>query len=150
VEGAQGRLELSGTAGDVTVRNCSGTILAESVGGSLVLEGIDSPEVEAGTVGGTLRYQGSIQDGGTYAFGTHGGSITLVLPPNINARMDVVTLAGDLRVTYPGVPSEPSRRRDVPGLREKRLAFELGNGSARVEVESFGGTIEIRQRGPGM
>ncbi len=149
VEGAQGSLDVTGVAGGVTLRNCSGNIVVESVGGSLTLEGITSRDVEAGTVGGTLLYSGSIEDGGTYTFGTHGGQIQLFLPPGINARVDAVTLAGNIRVDYPGAPSEPTRGRGIPGLNEKELSFELGTGSARLEVESFGGTILIRRHGSG-
>ncbi len=147
VEGAQGRLQINGVAGGVTLRDCSGDIRAESVGGSLVLEGITSRDVEAGTVGGTVSYSGSILDGGSYNFGSHAGDIRLYLPTGINARVDVVTLSGDIHVDYPGAPGEPTRRRGIPGLNEKELSFELGTGRARVEVETFGGTVHILRQG---
>jgi hypothetical protein len=34
----------------------------------------------------------------------------------------------------------------MPGLREKRLRFETGDGSARVSVETFAGTLHILRR----
>lgn len=147
LEGAGGDMEVTGVAGGVTILNCSGDLLAESVGGEMRLEGIVSSDVEAGTVGGTLRYEGSIQDGGMYNFGSHGGSIWLYLPANMNAEVDVVTLAGDIEIDYPGAPSEPSRGGNIPGLNEKELSFQVGTGSASIEVESFGGMIRIFARG---
>ncbi|MFH1763977.1 MAG: DUF4097 family beta strand repeat-containing protein [Gemmatimonadota bacterium] len=147
VEGAQADLDVTGVAGGVTILNCSGDVLAESVGGSLTLEGITSSDVEIGTVGGTLRYEGSIEDGGNYNFGSHGGQIWLYLPANINAQVDALTLAGDIEVSYPGAPTEPTRGEGFPGLREKKLSFELGTGSARIRVETFGGTVHILRQG---
>lgn len=147
LEDAQGDMEVTGVAGGVTVTNCAGDLHAESFGGALTLEGITSSDVEAGTVGGTLRYDGSIEDGGRYTFGSHGGQIWLTLPSNINAQFEVLSLAGDVDVQYPGIEARPTRREGFPGLRSKELRFELGSGSARIEVETFGGTVHILRQG---
>lgn len=149
VDGADGNLEVNGVAGGVTIRNCSGNIVAESVGGPITLQGITSSDVEVGSVGGTVRYEGTIEDEGAYSFGSHGGQIWLYFPPDINARVDVVTLAGTIEVDYPGAPSEPTQGRGIPGLNEKELNFDLGTGSARVDVETFGGTVHILRQGSG-
>jgi len=147
VEGAEADLQVTGVAGGVTIINCNGDISAESVGGTLTLEGIRSMAVEIGTVGGSLHYRGSIEDGGKYSFGSHGGQIWLYLPPNINAQVDALTLAGEIEVNYPGAPTEATRGEGFPGLQEKELSFEVGTGSARIEVETFGGTIHILRQG---
>ncbi|MBT8397685.1 MAG: DUF4097 domain-containing protein [Gemmatimonadetes bacterium] len=147
VEGAQGDLEVTGVAGGVTIRNCSGDVFAESVGGTLTLEGIDSSDVEVGTVGGSLSFDGTIQDGGSYSFGSHGGEIRLYLPANLNAEVEVMTFAGEIEVDYPGAPTEATAAEGIPGLNQKELTFELGTGSAQIEVETFGGTVHILRRG---
>jgi DUF4097 and DUF4098 domain-containing protein YvlB len=150
VDGAEGDLDVSGVAGGVTIRNSSGDIYVEGVGGSVTLQGVTSRDIEAGTVGGSLRFEGTIMDGGIYTFGTHGGQIWLYLPEAMNARVEAVTLAGSIEVDYPGAPSEATRGRGVPGLREMEVTFETGTGSARVEVETFGGTIHILRAGGGI
>jgi len=149
VEGAQGEIEVTGIAGGITMRDCEGDIVASAVGGSLTLQGIRSGDVEVGTVGGSLRFEGEIQDGGIYTFGTHVGQIWLYLPSDMNARVEAITLAGDIEVDFPGAPSEASRGEGIPGLREKELEFEVGDGGARIEVESFAGTIHILRAGSG-
>ena len=149
VEGVHGDLEVTGVAGGVTIQDCVGDVHAESVGGDMTLEGVTSTDVEVGTVGGVLRFEGSIEDGGQYRFGTHGGEIWLYLPDGMNAQIDALTLAGDFEVSYPGAPSEPTRGEGIPGLTQKELSFELGTGSARIEVETFGGTIHILRAGGG-
>ncbi len=143
VEGAQGNLSVTGMAGGMIIRNCSGDIFAESVGGSIILENVTSSDVEAASVGGTVRFEGGVQDGGSYTFGSHGGQVWLYLPENINARVDAITLAGDIEVDFPGAPPEPTRDSGIPGLSAKELSFEIGTGSARIEVETFGGTVHI-------
>jgi DUF4097 and DUF4098 domain-containing protein YvlB len=150
VDGAEGDMDITGVAGEVTVRNSSGDIYVEGVGGSITLQGIRSSDIEAGTVGGSLRFEGAIQEGGVYTFGTHSGQIWLYLPEEMSARVEAVTLAGSIEIDYPGAPAEPTRSHGMPGLREKELTFETGAGSARIEVESFAGTIHILRAGGGM
>jgi len=150
VDGAEGDMDITGVSGSVTVRNSSGDIYVEGVGGSITLQGVTSSDVEAGTVGGSLRFEGAIQEGGVYTFGTHSGQIWLYLPDEMSARVEAVTLAGSIEIDYPGAPSEPTRGHGMPGLREKELDFEIGAGSARIEVESFAGTIHILRAGEGM
>lgn len=147
VDGAEGDMDVTGVSGGVTIRNSSGDIYVEGVGGSVTLQGVTSRDIEAGTVGGSLRFEGSILDGGVYTFGTHGGQIWLYLPENMNARLEAITLAGDIEVDYPGAPTEPSRGEGIPGLREKELTFETGTGSARIDVETFGGSVHILRAG---
>lgn len=147
LEGARGDIDVTGIAGGVTIKDCSGDIYAQSVGGDLILEAVRSSDVEIGSVGGDIRYEGTIEDGGIYNFGSHGGRILLLLPANINAQFDVISLAGDIELDYPGAPAEPVRGSGIPGLSGKEMSFELGTGSARIEVETFGGTVRILRAG---
>ena len=147
LEGVRGDLEVTGVAGGVTIRDCVGDIQAESVGGSVVMERVTSANVEVGTVGGSLRYQGTIEDGGRYNFGSHGGEIWLYLPGNINAEFEVLSLVGDIEISYPGAPTGPTAGERFPGMNQKELRFELGTGSARIEVETFGGKVHILRQG---
>ena len=84
-----------------------------------------------------------------YNFGSHGGQVWLYLPVDMNARVEAVTLAGNIVVDFPGAPSEPTRGHGIPGLTEMELSFEVGTGSAQIEVETFGGTVHILRRGAG-
>jgi DUF4097 and DUF4098 domain-containing protein YvlB len=146
VEEARGNIRVNAVAGAITISGSSGDISAESVSGSITLEDIVSRQVEARTVSGPLRYEGSIEDGGRYTFGTHAGEVWLHLPGDMNARVSAVTLAGDIRVDFPGAPDTAVHAQGLPGLREKRLTFETGNASARVSVETFAGTLHILRR----
>jgi DUF4097 and DUF4098 domain-containing protein YvlB len=139
VEGAEGTIEVASVSQGIEVVNSSGEILAESVGGSIVMRGITASSVDAGTVGGRIHYEGDIQDGGRYFFGSHGGRVTLQLPGGVNAIVTAVSLTGSVRVDYPGAPTEFSPR--------ERDSFTLGTGSARIEAETFSGGIVIERSG---
>ena len=146
VEDARGNVRVNAVAGTITVSNASGDISAETVGGSVTLSGIASGRVEVRTVSGPLRYEGSIREGGRYTFGTHAGDVWLRLPADMGARVSAVTLAGEIRSDFPGAPDTATRRQGIPGLQEKRLSFETGDGSARISVETFAGTVHVLRR----
>jgi len=137
VEGATGRIEVNGVNKGITLRNVNGDIAAETVNGSIVLDGIESSDVEAETVNGGVTYVGTIRDRGRYRFGSHSGTIVVSVPERANATVAAVTYQGTLssRFELPGVASDPA-----PGPR-RRATLALGNGSARIEAESFQGSI---------
>jgi DUF4097 and DUF4098 domain-containing protein YvlB len=137
VEGATGRIEVNGVNKGITLRNVNGDIAAETVNGSIVLDGIESADVEAETVNGGVTYVGTIRDRGRYRFGSHSGTIVVSVPETANATVAAVTYQGRFssRFELPSAASDSS-----PGPR-RRASFALGNGSARIEAESFQGSI---------
>src|SRR6185369_2497237 len=101
----------------------------ESTNGSIILDRIDSGNVDLYTVNGNISYDGAIKDKGLYRLTTHNG---------LNALLTVRTYNGGFRSTFP--IGDPEKR-------NKRFTVTLGNGSAHVELESFGGTISLRRPG---
>lgn len=146
IDGAQGRIEVTGVSQGVTITNATGEIVAETVAGSLRLENVNARLIEAGTVAGTIYFDGEIQDGGRYSFGSHAGVVELVLPTGINAQIEALSLVGDIDVDFPGAPEVVEEESGWPGLDEKELTFTVGNGSAQIEIETFSGAIKIRSR----
>jgi hypothetical protein len=143
VQDATGSIEVNGVNKGLTLRNISGDIAAETVNGSIVLEGIESSDVDAETVNGRVTYEGSIRDRGRYRFGSHNGSITVSIPERANATVAAVTYQGTFssRFDLPNAAADSS-----PGPR-RRANFAFGNGSARIEAESFQGNIILARPG---
>jgi DUF4097 and DUF4098 domain-containing protein YvlB len=137
VDGATGRIEVNGVNKGITLRNVNGDIAAETVNGSIVLDGIESADVEAETVNGGVTYVGTIRDRGRYRFGSHSGTIVVSVPERANATVAAVTYQGTFssRFGLPGTAFD-----STPGPR-RRASFALGSGSARIEAESFQGSI---------
>jgi DUF4097 and DUF4098 domain-containing protein YvlB len=143
LEDATGKIEVNGVNRGIALRNVSGDIAAETVNGSIVLDGIESSDVEAVTVNGRVTYEGTLRDRGRYRFGTHNGSITISVPERANATVAAVTYQGTFssRFSLPAGALEP-----ISGPR-RRANFALGNGSARIEAESFQGNITLARPG---
>jgi DUF4097 and DUF4098 domain-containing protein YvlB len=134
---ATGRIEVNSVNENVELSNVSGQIKAETTNGDVTLTGIKSASVEATTINGDVLYEGTITDGGTYVFNSHNGDITVSVPEGANVTMSVATANGDIDASFP----LPLTRTD----RGHRYTFKLGNGSARLEAESFQGDIELRR-----
>ena len=139
VEGADGRIEIESSAADIHVVNSSGEIYAESAGGSIILEDVSPSVVDVGSTGGRVHYDGTFEPGGTYFFGAHGGSITIVVPEGASASFNVATVHGSITSNLRG---------EAEGLRGgERHEFQIGGGGALVEAETYGGRIRLLRSG---
>jgi hypothetical protein len=142
LEDAEGRVDVQSTNGRVAVTNVSGEIAASSVNGGITLQGIESSDVRAETTSGGVYYDGTIVDGGRYTLRTHSGDVVVAMPEGVNATFGVSTFSGNLDTAFP-ITVTGTRSRGRP------FSFTLGDGSARIELRSFSGDIELTQRGAG-
>src|SRR6185503_17950895 len=140
LEKAKGRIEVRAVNEGIRLSDINGDLSAESTNGSIILDRIDSGNVDLYTVNGNISYDGPIKDKGLYRLTTHNGLIAMAIPERVNAALMVRTYNGGFRSTFP-IGGDAGERRS------KRFTVTLGNGSAHVELESFGGTISLRRPG---
>jgi DUF4097 and DUF4098 domain-containing protein YvlB len=140
VEGARGKVNVSSVNEKIVIADTSGEITAESINGGVTMTGIDSKSVDVSTVNGDIVYEGKIADGGHYSFGTHNGNLLLGVPDVVNATFTIRTYQGSFSTD---LPLEGVSRADVQ--RGRRVTTALGNGSADVTLETFGGSIRLRK-----
>jgi len=143
VQDATGRIAVNGVNKGIVLRNVNGEIAAETVNGAILLDGIESSVVDAETVNGRVTYAGAIRDHGRYRFASHAGSIVVSIPEHANASIVATTYQGTF-ASHLGVPNDSSDQ--VPQPR-RRANFAVGNGSARVELESFQGSLILARPG---
>jgi DUF4097 and DUF4098 domain-containing protein YvlB len=136
LEKAKGRVEVRAVNESIHLADINGDLSAESTNGSIILDRIDSGNVDLYTVNGNISYDGAIKDKGLYRLTTHNGLIAMPIADRANALLTVRTYNGGFRSTFP--IGDPEKR-------NKRFTVTLGNGSAHVELESFGGTISLRR-----
>lgn len=136
---AKGRIDVSSVNEGIRLSEINGDISAETTNGGIFMERIDSQNVDVYAVNGSLSYEGPIRDKGTYRLTTHNGTIHLVVPEKTNAAISVRTYNGGFRSTFPVKAEDQNTRR--------RFSLTFGNGSARVELESFNGSIALRRPG---
>src|SRR5213596_1259702 len=138
LEKARGRIDLSSVNEEVRATDVSGDLTAETVNGGVTLIQIESANAEASTVNGDITYDGTIKDGGRYRFGTHDGDVRVSVPERANVTVSVSTFNGDFSACFPV---------QLTGKTKHRFNFTIGSGSARLELESFGGDIKICRPG---
>jgi DUF4097 and DUF4098 domain-containing protein YvlB len=136
---AKGRIDVRSVNESMTLSDITGDVAAETTNGSIILDRIDSSNVDLYTVNGNISYDGPIHDKGVYRLTTHNGMIGMAVPEHVNAMLLVRTYNGSFRSTFPVKQDDQNPR--------KRFTLTLGTGSARVELESFGGTIALRRPG---
>jgi DUF4097 and DUF4098 domain-containing protein YvlB len=137
IDGARGNIQASTSNQGIRILRSSGDISAETINGSIALTDIESANVEAESVNGAVDYAGTIEDGGRYELASHNGDLTITIPEGTNASVSVSTHNGSIQTDFPVQVREIRSRR--------HLSFTLGNGSTRIELESFGGSVRLRR-----
>jgi DUF4097 and DUF4098 domain-containing protein YvlB len=148
IESVSGAVTIENVRGDIAVTNVNqairitgtrGRIEAEAVNGSIVMQRVDAMSVEASTINGIVEYSGTVHDGGSYFLATHNGRITMGIPEQANARVAIEARNGRVESEFPV---------RVGSTVAREFSFTLGSGSARIELESYNGTINlVRPRG---
>ena len=139
VERARGRIEAQTVNDNVHVADTTGDLTVATTNGSIVLERIDTANLDASTVNGRIAFDGSIRDKGSYRLTTHNGAVSMAMPERVNATLRVRTYGGTFRSTFPLRLDDQDR--------QNRFTLTLGDGSARIELESFNGSIALRRPG---
>jgi DUF4097 and DUF4098 domain-containing protein YvlB len=149
VRGLRGEMDLHSGSGSVTARDLEGRLKASTGSGRLVIEdmtgeidahtgtgSIDvrraSGVVQLDTGSGGIEYQGSPQ--GNCRFETGSGSISLRLPADLRAEVDLHTGSGSIEIDF-AVVGQISRR-DVKGVIG-------GGGNVSIYVHTGSGSIDL-------
>lgn len=138
LEKARGRIDLYSVNEEIAASDVSGDVTAETVNGDIRLLRIESSNTEANTVNGEIIYDGTIKDGGRYRFATHNGDLRISVPDKASVTVSVGTFNGEFSACFPV---------QLTGKHGRRFNFIIGSGSARLELESFDGNIEICRPG---
>ena len=142
VDKASGRVQATTVNEGIRITNSSGEISAETTNGDIFIDNAQTSNLEAFTVNGEVTFNGTIRDSGVYKLGTHNGDIRVGLGGANNATIFVRTFQGDFTADFPVQLPEGQN----PRSGSKRFNFTLGSGSARIELQSFGGDIVLARK----
>src|SRR5438132_1422192 len=81
------RIEVRAVNAGMRLADISGDLSAETTNGSIILDRIDSGNVDLYTVNGNISYDGPIKDKGIYRLTTHNGMIAVAVPEKVNATL---------------------------------------------------------------
>jgi DUF4097 and DUF4098 domain-containing protein YvlB len=142
VDKASGRVQATTVNEGIRLTNVTGDMTAETTNGDIVVENAQTSSLEVSTVNGDVTFNGTVRDNGAYRLTTHGGDVRVGLGGAANATVFVRTFQGDFSSDFP-IELPQGQSRDSGS---KRFNFTLGNGSARIEVQSFNGDIHLARR----
>ena len=142
VDKASGRVQATTVNEGIRITNSTGEITAETTNGNIFIDNAQTSNLEAFTVNGEVTFNGTIRDNGVYKLGTHNGDIRVGLGATNNATIFVRTFQGDFTADFPVQLPEGQNARSG----SKRFNFTLGSGSARIELQSFGGDIVLARK----
>jgi hypothetical protein len=124
--------------GDVEARGLEGDVRAHTVNGSVQVS--TSGFAEATTVNGSIRAEmGRVDWSGGLDFSTVNGSITVMLPGEVNAEVSASTVNGSIETDFPLTVSgrfSSKKMRGVIGSGGRDLHFQTVNGSIKLRRAS--------------
>lgn len=138
----RGRINIEAVSADIDIEDAAGDVSAETVSGTIRVRRSQLTGLRAETVSGTVSFEGSLASTGLYRLNTHSGSITLTLPANVGAALELETFSGRITSDFP-LTMQPGQTTG----RGRRMDFTLGSGGARVTAGAFSGNITIRRAG---
>jgi len=164
VEGAPREATLETLSSNIQLKGRAGRVAARSVSGSIQLEGV-SEEVEATTMSGRIRVEGddieraelrsmagdieieaSLAPRARIYAKTFSGQVRLRLPEDTSARFDVETFSGGIHSEFVGRIGGDARGDDwSPHGPGQRIRFVVGEGDARIAIDSFSGGVRIER-----
>lgn len=138
VSGARGTVDLYAASGGVTVTDAEGDVTVKALSGEVILRQVRANRISASTLSGDVLFTGPIRDRGSYELDTHSGSVRMGVPEGTDAAFELTVQNGDIDANFPlpGVETSGDKR---------TFRFALGDGSARVELSTYSGSIVLRR-----
>ena len=147
VESSMGTIDLVSTTGNILIfeagpSDFGDTLRAKTNSGLISLQRIKHRQIEAGSVSGSIAYNGEVLNGGTYSLSTSNGSIRMALPPTTACNVNAIYGFGNFNSELPfKLITENIEEGPV-----KRIVGSIGKGEgATVKLTTNNGSIAIKK-----
>lgn len=132
------RVDVTTVNGGLTVNDVTSEVIATTVNGSINARSTGGP-VRAKTVNGGINVSmGSLGSADDLEYESVNGSITIELPDNFNAQVELGTVNGRVSTDFPITMSGTISRR--------RLRGTIGDGSTRLRASTVNGSVTLKKR----
>jgi hypothetical protein len=130
--------------GTFTCNQCSGGIEASSISGAINVIGSESSNVQARSSTGNILLDSDLLPNGLYQLRDYSGEVDVFFSPSDSFDVTAISLHG--KVVNQATLKPPAQpQQDLPSF--ARSLFGVYNeGHARLVINSFSGTIQIRRR----
>lgn len=128
------RVDARTTNGGVTIADATSEVIARTTNGSVTI-GTSAGRVSGRTVNGSVRARvDGLPPGASVELATVNGSVTALLPPNVDADVALETVNGRVKSDFP-IALRDGNRRSLRGT--------LGAGGRRVSLETVNGSVTL-------
>ncbi|MEM7708910.1 MAG: DUF4097 family beta strand repeat-containing protein [Pseudomonadota bacterium] len=133
------RVDINSVSGDIDARLTGEEVDANTVSGELLLiaRSLDRGHFES--VSGDMELDVALAGTGVISVASLSGDVDLILPGDLSATCEAESFSGSIKSTR----GQVEKAKYGP---HKTLRFVSGDGSGRVQVESFSGDVRIRER----
>jgi len=136
--GGQAKVMAESTSGNVKARGLGGELEAKSVSGDLDLQMGVTREVRLETVSGDVGARLTLAEGGRVDAQSVSGDVTLSFGKPVNGEFDIESFSGGIDNCFG--PKASRKNKYAPGT---ELRFTQGSGSARVNLETLSGDVNL-------
>lgn len=141
-----GNVEIHGISGEVRAKSVSGNVVLKNVTGNVQANSV-SGNVEVNEVAGIVSAKSTsghvqveivrLDANGNMEFGSVSGDVTIRVPANLDAEVDMSTLSGDLRSDF---SIQIEKKEYGPG---RTARGRLGSGTRRLKLSSVSGDLQL-------
>ncbi|MEZ5461297.1 DUF4097 domain-containing protein [Dokdonella sp.] len=138
LSGRGDRVQVETVSGDIEMRANHNRLKFETVSGNITAATGEYTEFTGSSVSGDISVRGKPMGDARINADTMSGDVRLDMPAELSARIDAETFSGRIRSDF-GTVKEPEHG---PG---RSLEATIGDGKARMTIETFSGDITIRR-----
>jgi DUF4097 and DUF4098 domain-containing protein YvlB len=132
--------------GAIELEGVSGEVEAHTVSGAIRVEGDDLERAELRSMAGAIELATSLAKGARVSARSFSGPVKLRLPEGTSARFDVQSFSGGIQSDFSSrLAGDESGGFGTPGPGGRPLSFVVGEGDARISIESFSGGVKIEE-----
>jgi Putative adhesin len=145
-----GNVDLSNINGDVrivaissgiTVQCVKGDVAARVSSGEITVSNIDG-DVELNVSSGSASFTGPIHPERRYRLKTLSGNVSMDIPDSVGFTAVLSAYSGQLETDF----QFSNDSQTPPGRTNRRVVGKYGDGSGRVELDSFSGHVRLRKK----
>lgn len=134
--------EIHTVNGSVSIKDSRNFTKASAVNGQVKAENLQG-NLDLSTVNGTIDVEfGDLLPGNMISLDTVNGTVNLTIPSDSNATLRAETLNGEIKNDF----GLPVKKGDWVG---RDLFGKIGNGDAKIKIESVNGALTVKRRNDG-
>jgi len=137
-EGNDSRVDARSVSGSIELKGVGQEVIASTTSGAIEVEGGTLERIDLRTLSGSIELAAALAEAARVALKTFSGSIDVELPMDTSAAFELQSFSGDLRVELGN--GHTTSHSGGPG---RHLTFDIGEGSGRVSIETFSGSVRL-------